>query len=123
MEISSLMNKAERIVSLDALRGFDMFWISGGWSLILLAIFYLIIDVWKIRRWSFPFVVIGLNAITIYIISVGIIDFRRMNTIFFSGIIKHFSAPAQPVIGAIGVLLLEWGFLFFLYRKKIFLKV
>jgi predicted acyltransferase len=96
---------------------------AGGWSLILLAVFYLIIDVWKIRRWSFPFIVIGLNAITIYILSVGIIDFQRMNAIFFAGVIKHFSAPAQPVFSAIGLLLLEWAFLYFLYRKKIFLKV
>jgi predicted acyltransferase len=96
---------------------------AGGWSLILLAIFYLIIDVWKIRRWSFPFVVIGLNSITIYMLSAGIIDFRAMNQFFFTGVMNRFSESAQPVIAATGILLCEWVFLYLLYRKKIFLKV
>jgi predicted acyltransferase len=96
---------------------------AGGWSLILLAIFYLIIDVWKIRRWSFPFVVIGLNSITIYMLSAGIINFESMNKFFFTGVIHHFSEPAQPVISAVCLLLCEWGLLYFLYKKKIFMKV
>ena len=96
---------------------------AGGWSLILLAIFYLIIDVWKIRRWSLPFVVIGLNSITIYMLCAGIINFQTMNQFFFTGVIQFFSEPVQPVITAIGILLCEWVLLYFLYKKKIFLKV
>jgi predicted acyltransferase len=96
---------------------------AGGWSLILLAIFYLVIDVWRIRRWSFPFVVIGLNSIVIYMLSAGILNFQTMNKFFFTGVINRFSAPAQPVISAIGFLICEWVFLYILYRKKIFLKV
>jgi predicted acyltransferase len=96
---------------------------AGGWSLILLAVFYLVIDVWKIRRWSFPFVVIGLNSITIYMLSAGIINFQTMNKYFFTGVINLFSEPVQPVISAIGLLICEWVFLYILYRKKIFLKV
>jgi predicted acyltransferase len=96
---------------------------AGGWSLILLAIFYVIIDVWKIRRWSLPFVVIGLNSITIYMLCAGIINFQTMNQFFFTGVIQFFSEPVQPVISAIGVLLCEWVLLYFLYKKKIFLKV
>lgn len=38
-----------------------------GWSLILLAMFYMVIDVWGLRFWSKPFVWIGCNAITIYV--------------------------------------------------------
>jgi predicted acyltransferase len=96
---------------------------AGGWSLLLLAVFYLIIDVWKIRRWSFPFVVIGLNSITIYMLVSGIINFQTMNQYFFPGVIKLFSEPVQPVISAICYILCEWIFLYILYRKKIFLKV
>jgi predicted acyltransferase len=96
---------------------------AGGWSLILLSVFYLIIDVWRIRRWSFPFVVIGLNSITIYMLSAGIINFQTMNQFFFTGVIHFFSQPVQPVITAIGIIICEWVFLYLLYRKKIFLKV
>lgn len=96
---------------------------AGGWSLILLAVFYLFIDAWRIRRWSFPFTVIGLNSITIYMLSSGILNFETMSQFFFTGVINRFSAPAQPVIAAIGILICEWVFLYLLYRKKIFLKV
>lgn len=96
---------------------------AGGWSLILLAVFYLIIDVWQIRRWAFPFVVIGLNSITIYMLTAGIINFDTMNKFFFTGTINLFSEPVRPVISAMGILICEWVFLYFLYRKKIFLKV
>lgn len=96
---------------------------AGGWSLILLAVFYLVIDVWRIRRWAFPFVVIGLNSITIYMLSRGILNFKTMSQFFFAGTIRQFSEPARPVVESIGILICEWAFLYFLYRKKIFLKV
>jgi len=60
---------------------------AGGWSLILLGVFYLVIDVWKLKKWAFPFVVIGLNSITIYILNSGIIDFGQMGQYFLGGIV------------------------------------
>ena len=41
---------------------------AAGWSYLLLALFYLLIDVAGFRRWAFPFVVIGMNAIAIYVV-------------------------------------------------------
>jgi predicted acyltransferase len=96
---------------------------AGGWSLILLSLFYLVIDVWKFKKCTFPFVVIGLNSITIYMLNSGIIDFRLMGKYFFGGITGLFSEPAQPVIMASGAILCMWTFLYILYRNKIFLKV
>jgi len=96
---------------------------AGGWSLILLALFYLVIDVWGFRKWAFPFVVIGLNSITIYILHSGIIDFAQMSKYFFGGIAGKFSELAQPVILSAGMVLCIWTFLYILYRYKIFLKV
>jgi predicted acyltransferase len=40
---------------------------AGGWSFLLVALFYLLIDVLGLRRWAFPFVVVGMNAIAIYV--------------------------------------------------------
>jgi predicted acyltransferase len=96
---------------------------AGGWSLILLGIFYLVIDVWGFKKWIFPFVVIGLNSITIYVVRTGIIDFWQMAKYFFGGIADKVSVPAQPVIMAVGAILCMWTFLYILYRNKIFLKV
>src|ERR1017187_7972757 len=43
---------------------------AGGWSLIFLAAFYLVIEVWQFRRWACFFVVIGMNSIFIYFLPV-----------------------------------------------------
>ena len=39
--------------------------VAAGWSLLLLALFYAVIDVLGYRKWAFFFIVIGMNAITI----------------------------------------------------------
>lgn len=96
---------------------------AGGWSMLMLAVFYIIIDVWNISRWSFPFVVIGLNSITIYMLSAGIISFQNINEFFFTGLINLFNEPYRPLVSTACFILCEWLLLYFLYKKKIFLKV
>ena len=49
----------------------------GGLSLLLFSVFYLIIDVWKFKKWAFFFVVIGMNPITIYLAE-RIINFDQL---------------------------------------------
>ena len=94
---------------------------AGGWSLLLLALFYWIIDVKGYRRWAFFFTVIGVNAITIYLAS-HLFDFGTITTIFVHGFINHLGA-VQPLFWAVSVLMTQWLFLYFLYRQRIFLKV
>jgi predicted acyltransferase len=94
--------------------------VSSGWSLVLLAAFYAIIDVIGLRRWSIPFVIIGVNAITIYIAQ-RFIDFSHMSRYFFSGAAR-ISGYETTVLLA-GVLLCKLLFLWFLYSKKVFLRV
>lgn len=96
---------------------------AGGLSLILLAIFYLVIDVWGFKKWSFFFIVIGMNPITIYMAQNKIINFNSMRDFLFSGIINISPDPIQPLINALAYVACVWGFLYFLYRKKIFVKV
>lgn len=95
---------------------------AGGLSLLLLAIFYLIIDVLKWRKWAFPFTVIGLNSITIYVAQ-RVFNFHHATNFLGGGIVNLFPEAARPTIYAICYLLIIWSFLYFLYRKKIFLKV
>jgi predicted acyltransferase len=96
---------------------------AGGWSLILLALFYVVIDVWGFKKWTLLFVVIGLNSITIYMLNSGIINFEEMGGYFFGGLANQFSELAQPVILAAGAVICMWTFLYILYKNKIFLKV
>ena len=95
--------------------------VAGGFSLLLLALFYAIIDVLGFRAWAFVFVVIGSNAILIYVLP-GIVDVRGIVDFFLGGAMKY-SGDWAPVVRLAGVLLVEWLFLLFLYRHKIFLRV
>jgi len=88
---------------------------TTGWSLLLLSLFYLVIDVWKIRGWAFFFVVIGANAITIYV-GQHIIDFEGLAKVAVS---HHM----HDMLRESGGLFLKWLFLFFLYKQRIFLRV
>jgi predicted acyltransferase len=94
----------------------------GGLSLLLFSVFYLIIDVWNLRKWAFFFVVIGVNPITIYLAN-RIINFGHASTFFFGGFIKLFPESWAPLIDGIAITTVGWVFLYFLYKKKLFLKV
>ncbi|MEN6383894.1 MAG: DUF5009 domain-containing protein [Phycisphaerales bacterium] len=94
-----------------------------GWSLLLTALFYLIIDVWRIRKIFFPFMLIGLNPITIYFCAHKVINFQQMSEFFFGGFISMPGELLKPVILWLGILICEFAFLYILYRKKIFLRV
>ena len=95
---------------------------AGGLSLLLFAVFYLVIDVWNFRRWAFFFVVIGLNPITIYLAE-KIINFRNASRFLFGGFIELLPETWAPLINGIGLTAVGWLFLYFLYRKKSFLKI
>jgi predicted acyltransferase len=93
----------------------------AGWSLLLLAAFYLVIDVWRLRAWTLPFVVIGANSIFIYMAPV-FIDFKYTSQAVFGGVLKN-TGPYQPLLFATAVVLVKWLLLYLMYRKRIFLKV
>jgi predicted acyltransferase len=94
----------------------------GGLSLLLFAIFYVVIDVWNFKKWAFFFVVIGMNPITIYLAE-RIINFRSTSNFFFGGIAALLPETWAPFVNAIGITAVGWVFLYILYKKKIFLKI
>ncbi|GAB3924615.1 acyltransferase family protein [Larkinella terrae] len=96
--------------------------VAGGWSVLMLALFYWIIDVKNVSGWAFFFTVIGMNSILIYIAG-EFIDFEYASKFFFHGILSFFSEPVQAVGAIVGLLAVKWVFLYFLYKKKVFLRV
>jgi predicted acyltransferase len=98
---------------------FDIY--AAGWSFLLLALFYLVVDVWGIRKWTFFFRVIGMNSITIYLGS-RMIDFEATSKFLFGGLARLSGGAGVLVLGA-GVIALEWLALYFLFKKRVFLKV
>ncbi len=101
--------------------------VAGGWSALLLATFYGIIDVVRIRFWAVPFTWIGTNALTIYIIS-NVADFDALARRFGGGevatwldghVMPDFSALVLACIG----LALSFFICWLLYRRRAFLRL
>lgn len=96
--------------------------VVGSYSLAMFALFYYIIDVKGWKRWTLPFTVIGMNSITVYMAQ-KIIPFRQISGFFLEGIASKMPEHWSKVLLYAGFLLVSWLFLYFLYRKKTFLKV
>ena len=94
----------------------------GSYSLIMMAIFYYIVDVKGWQKWTLVFRVVGMNSITIYLAQ-RIISFSGINKFFFGGIASHCSEAIGEVVLDAGFVAVCWLFLYFLYRQKIFLKI
>ena len=100
----------------------DTFYLyAGGFCFLLLALFYLLIDLWKIQKWGFFFQVIGMNAITVYMGS-QLIDVERTATVLVGGCAKYMGVYG-PVLLSFVVVTLMWSAMYALYRKKIFLRI
>ena len=96
--------------------------VVAAYSLAMFALFYWIIDVKGWKKWSFPFAVIGMNSITIYM-APRIINFRYATDFFLAGLCSFMGPVWSKIVWYVGFIALEWLFLYFLYKKKIFLKV
>jgi len=101
--------------------------VSGGWALLVLAFSYWLIDVKKINKWVFPFAVVGMNSIFIYMFSntVGGQWFNGFIAIFTEGFLNWFNTPEflTKLITALTILSLEWLLCYYLFRKKIFFRI
>lgn len=126
------MNGA-RLRSLDALRGFDMFWIMGlsgavaGFCKLFPGgensfLFHQMYHVeWEgLVKWSFPFQVVGANAIVAYMMQ-SLVNFRDPSRFLFGALAKLFPSPDFVIMS--GYTLICWLILWYLYRKGTFLKV
>lgn len=94
----------------------------GGISMLLIAVFYYIIDVRGYKKWAFFFVVIGMNSILIYL-SGHFVDWNYSTNAFFEWLIQLTGKSFGLLAIALCYIAVKWAFLYFLYKKKVFLKV
>jgi predicted acyltransferase len=100
---------------------------TGGMSLVLLGAFHQVIDVWGYKRWTPPFVWIGANAITLYVLN-ALMGFdepaRRIAGGEFGELLDevfvHGVGALIVNLTALGLVIVLAGYL---YRRKIFLRV
>jgi heparan-alpha-glucosaminide N-acetyltransferase len=95
---------------------------SAGWVLLMLLTFYWFVEVKGYRKWTFPLIVIGANSIFVYAVhqvlqrwldrAVGVFTLRF-----------EWLGDFAPVAQSCAVLLTMWYLCYWLYRRKIFLKL
>ena len=98
---------------------------SGGWCFLLLAAFYGVVDVTGHKKAAFPLMVIGMNSIAAYCIA------HLFDAFIFQNLITHlgpnffkFAGQAfEPLLHGAAVLLMFWLILFWMYRRKLFLRI
>ena len=98
---------------------------SGGLVILMLAGFYALIELKGWKRWSFPLLVIGANSIAIYIMSWTIEHFVS------GALVRHLGAapfailgpPFEPVLRGAAILVVFWLILYWMYRRRIFLRI
>lgn len=95
---------------------------SGAWCIWLLALLYWFVDLAGFRRWTFSFVIVGMNPITAYFLSIATDKWMA------SQVRTHlpeawFAPPGGPVVSACLVTLLFWLILWWMYRNRVFIRI
>ena len=88
---------------------------------VALGVFYLLIDVLGFRRWAFPFTVIGMNALAVYMATM-LFDFRHIGNIFVGTLAPRIGAWGG-VVEAVAAFAAVWLILLWMYRTKTFVKI
>jgi predicted acyltransferase len=96
--------------------------LTGGLSLILLSLFYYVIDVLGYKRWTLFFRVIGMNSILIYMSPI-FINWGYTANGLFKWLGQLVGEPYDKIVLALCAVFVQWLFLYFLYKKKVFLRI
>lgn len=98
---------------------------SGGWCFLLLAAFYYVADVKDFKSWFFPLIVIGTNSIAAYLFAHTIDSFIDQSFRINIGpnYDMLFGEAYRTLISGGIILLIEWWILYWMYKKKIFIKI
>jgi predicted acyltransferase len=98
---------------------------SGGCCFLLLSFFYFVMEIWEKKSWSFPLLVLGTNSIAAYMIADTMVGYIRKTLFIHLGDSFHtrLGEAYAPLVVGIVILGIEWLILYWLYRKKIFIKI
>ena len=95
--------------------------ISGGFSFLVLALFYWIVDVRGYKKWALSFIVIGMNSIAVYI-ATEIFDFRHVGNVFVGHLLPRLGRW-DSLVEAAAAFAVVWLILYWMYRKKEFIRI
>jgi len=95
--------------------------IGGGLSLLLLALFHWVIDVRGYKRWAFGFIVIGMNSIAVYF-ATEVFDFRLIGNVFVGHLLPRLGRW-DNLVEATAAFAVVWLILYWMYRRKDFIRI
>jgi predicted acyltransferase len=96
--------------------------ITCGISTLLLAFLYQIIDLKGYSKWGFFFIVFGANSIVIYMMA-HLFDFRLIGDVVVGGFSRLFQPNVHDFIQAVAAMAIMWLIMYWMYRKKTFIKI
>lgn len=98
---------------------------SGGWCFLLLAGFYVVVDIIGLRRLAFPLTVIGMNSIAAYCIAHLFDSFiqKNLKTNLGQDCFKFLGDAYEPFLHGTATMLVFWLILYWMYRRKLFLRI
>ena len=96
---------------------------AGGVSAVALGLVYWVVDVRGWRKWGFFFKVIGVNPLTVYLLSWTVLKWEYEKEYFFGELMRSFPGPVMNCVAEWGTVGLFWLLLYYMYRKGMFLRV
>jgi predicted acyltransferase len=95
--------------------------VAGGISCLMMATFYLIVDVLGYKKWAFPFTVIGMNSLAVYM-ATEVFDFKKIGNIFVGQLLTRVG-KWDEVLASATALAVIWLILYWMYRTRSFVNL
>jgi predicted acyltransferase len=95
--------------------------VGGGFSFLMLALFYWIIEVLGFHRWAFFFSVIGMNSISVYV-ATSLISFKLIGNVFVGSLLPRIGLW-DDFVSSLAAVTIIWLVLYWMYRTKTFVKL
>ncbi|HEV7349062.1 DUF5009 domain-containing protein [Telluribacter sp.] len=98
---------------------------SGGWCFLLLAGFYYVVDILQTQKWFFPVIVVGMNSIAAYVLAHTVVGFIDQSfRIHINPQYDLFMGETYRTLVNGGVILLvQWLILYWMFKKKLFIRI
>ena len=98
---------------------------SAGWVAIFLAGYYYVVDLKGYQRWAFPFLVVGMNSIAMYVVVHVATEYVERSLFIHLGRapFEVFGAVYAPIVVGATTLCLFWLMLLWMYRNRVFVRI
>jgi predicted acyltransferase len=98
---------------------------STGWCCLILASFYALVDMFGLRGWAFPLIVVGVNSIAIYCMSMLLKSWTKdtFYTHFGRDVFLAWGPLYEPMLRYTLIGLVFWLVCWWMYRQRIFIRI